>query len=99
MTAAKIIKRDVKGNCVFHVRQGLAVGVGEPRKGAEVHLWFEFATFVVRRRNAAVARLSIFDMWDRSDTLAPAVPAIGIQLAVDFVKLAEVYVLTEMFPH
>ena len=38
-------------------------------------------------------------MWDRSDYLAAAVPAIGAESSVNLAKLAKVHVLPEMLTH
>lgn len=53
----------------------------------------------MRRGNPTPIRSSNFDVWDRSDNLTAAVPSIGIDTAIDFVKLSEIDVLSEVFTH
>src|SRR5271157_2537582 len=38
-------------------------------------------------------------MWDCSDNLAAAIPAVASSTAVDFAKLCELYILLEVFTH
>jgi hypothetical protein len=38
-------------------------------------------------------------MWDRSDNLTAAVPSIGVDTAMDFVKLPEIDILSEVLTH
>src|SRR5271157_2086006 len=38
-------------------------------------------------------------MWDCSDNLSAAIPAVASATAVDFPKLAEIHVLSEVLPH
>ena len=99
MNAAEIIERDVKRNGVFHVRQRLAVGVREPRKASQVHPHVQDWSLDVRRGNATEVRSADFDVWDCSDNLAAAIPAVASSAAVDFPKLGEVHVLLEVLPH
>ena len=83
MYATEIIERDVKGDCVFHVRQRLAVAVlCEPRKSAQVHPHVQISALDVRRGNATEIRSADFDVWDRSDNLAAAIPSIAGAAAV-----------------
>src|SRR5208337_853767 len=64
-----------------------------------MHSHGQVNSFDMRRGNSAPVRPSNFDVWDRSDNLTAAVPAIGIDAAIDFVKLPEIHILSEVLAH
>ncbi len=53
----------------------------------------------MRSRDAIPLRSADFDVWDCSDYLAAAVPVLGLQSAVNLMKLAKIHVLTEVLAH
>ncbi len=55
--------------------------------------------FDMRRRDATVIRSADFDSWDRSQDMPRAIPVIGANFAVDFVKLAEFYFAAKVLAH
>src|SRR5260370_30697454 len=99
MDTTEIVEGNIERHGSLHVCQRLAVSVRQSRESAKVHPHIEVASFNVGRRNLAPFRLSDFDMWDRSNNLTATVPPIGIDAAIDFVKLAEIDVLSEVFTH
>lgn len=64
-----------------------------------MHSYRQIGAFDMRSRNAAEVRSANFDVWDRSDNLTATVPSIGVDTAIDFVKLPEIDVLSEVLAH
>src|SRR5882672_2068003 len=53
----------------------------------------------MRGRDTGKIRFSDFDVWDRSENVTRAIPVVGANAAIDFVKLPHVNIPTEVFAH
>lgn len=53
----------------------------------------------MRSGDAAVVRSADFDSWDRSQNMSRAIPVIGANLPVDFVKLTKIYFAAKVLSH
>lgn len=99
MNAAEVIECDVERHGSLQVFQLFTESICQARKATKMHPNTQIGAFDVRGRNAAPVRMSNFDVWDCSDNLTAAIPPIGIDATIDFVKLPKIDVLSEVFTH
>jgi len=64
-----------------------------------MHSDTQIRPFDMRSRNTGVVRSADFDVWDRSQNVSAPVPVITANLAIDFMKLAEIHVAPEVLSH